>query len=112
MNINTNGWTIYAPERTTIDQIIDAFRSDENLWSKVVNSTLNPYRGHDPEEWVRAHSGNAFVYTTGRDKEKIKLWRTKKVTCPCGCDVSNGGLHKHRKTKVHQLRTAQQTKLL
>ena len=36
-----------------------------------------------------------------KNKEKIKEYKNKKVTCDCGCIITNNGLAKHKKTKKH-----------
>ncbi len=100
MPINTNGWTIYAPEGTTFDEIVAAFETDEALWSKVDN----PY-GKSPRDWVLDRNPKDFRYTRGRDVEKIKQHAkertTAQVLCECGRTVTRGVLAKHRKTTVH-----------
>jgi hypothetical protein len=100
MNINTNDWTIYAPVGTTIEEIIQAFESDEDLWSKAWNPT-----GQSPRSWVLTHGVKNIVFTTGRDKDKIKQankkWAEQHVKCECGRIVTQGKLSKHKKTAVH-----------
>ena len=110
MAISTNGWTIYAPEGTTIEQIVDAFENDVDLWSKVTRSKLHPYRGQDPRDWVLTHSAHHIVYKTGRNVELIKehdrAWRAERVVCECGRAVTRGELAKHRRTAVHRTNLA------
>ena len=104
MNINTNDWTIYAPAGTTIEEIIQAFESDEDLWSKVWNPT-----GQSPLAWVLSHGAKNIVFTAGRDKDKIKQRLQQCVKCECGRSVAKGVLSKHRKTAVHLKCLAEQS---
>jgi len=106
MAISTNGWPIYAPEGTAMEQIVDAFENDVDLWSKVTGSKLHPYRGQSPRNWVLAHAENHIVYKTGRNVELIKeharIRRAERVVCDCGRTVARGELSKHRRTAVHR----------
>ena len=105
MSINTNGWTIYAPEGTTLEEMIEAFEADEDLWSKVTGHNIFSYGGKTPRDWVLSHDGKSIVYTRGRDEDKIKqsskAWRQQIVKCECGRSVTRGKLSKHVKTTVH-----------
>ena len=100
MPINTNGWTIYAPEGTTFDEIAEAFETDEVLWSKVEN----PY-GKSPRNWLLDHNAKDFRYTKGRDvenaKQIAKAWSATQVVCECGRTVAQGKLARHKGTAVH-----------
>ena len=109
MNINTNGWTIYAPEGTTLEELIEAFEVDEDLWSKATEHKIHPSRGQAPRAWVLSHGVKDIVFTTGRDKNKMKAWRQQTVKCECGRSVTQGELCKHRKTAVHLRCLAEQT---
>ncbi len=101
MSINTNGWTIYSPEGTTIEEMIEAFEVDEDLWSKVTGHKIFSYSGKTPRDWVLSHGDKHIVYTRGRDEEKIKQNRKACVKCECGRYVTRGDLSKHKKTAVH-----------
>ena len=105
MAISTNGWTIYAPEGTTIEQITEAFENDVDLWSKVTESKLYPHRGQSPREWVLAHNDQHIVWTTGWDavnkKQRKKEWCAERLVCACGREVTKGHLSKHKATSTH-----------
>jgi len=101
MTITTNGWTIYAPEGTTMEQIVDAFENDVDLWSKVTGSKLHPYLGWTPQKWVLAHRENHIVYTRGRNVEHTRIRNAEKIVCECGRTIARQYLASHRKTAVH-----------
>ncbi len=100
MPINTNGCTIYAPEGTTFDEIVEALETDEALWSKVEN----PYR-KSPRNWLLDCNPKDFRYTKGRDtdnaKQISKAWSAVKVVCECGRTVAQGKLARHKATAIH-----------
>jgi hypothetical protein len=104
--VNTNGSTIYASQGMNIEDIIKAFESDEQLWSKVTESKLFPRKGVSPKQWVLSRSANSIVFTTGPDEKLIAQTRKarvgERVVCECGRTVTRGELSKHRKTVVHQ----------
>ena len=100
MAISTNGWTIYAPEGTTMEQIADAFENGVDLWPKVTGSKLHPYRGQSPRNWVLAHAENHIVYTTW-SKQRKKEWAAEQIACECGRVIKRGNLSKHRTTALH-----------
>lgn len=104
--VNTNGSTIYASHGMTIEDIIKAFESDEQLWSKVTDGKLFQRKGVSPREWVLSRSSNSIVFTTGRDEVLIAQTRAarigERVVCECGRTVTRGKLWKHRQSAVHQ----------
>ena len=105
MAINTNGWTIYAPEGASLEQIAEAFENDVNLWTKVTGSKTHTYRGQSPRDWVLQHSAQHLVYTRGRDTEKIKRnaaeWSAERIVCECGRAITRGKLARHKTTTAH-----------
>ena len=111
MPINTNGWTIYAPENTSMEELIEAFESNEDLWSKAKGPV--GLKGLGPRGWVLRHEPNHIVYTKGRNMELIKQrnkeWRTEIVVCQCGRAVARGGPAGHRKTSIHLAALSAQT---
>ena len=113
MTITTNGWTIYAPVGTTLEQIAEEFEKDPDLWSKVTGSKVHPYRGQTPRDWVFAHSQQHIVHKRGRNEELIKehkkTWSAERVVCECGRAVTRGILAKHRTTAVHLRNLAAET---
>ena len=101
--IATNGFTIYAPEGTTLEEICQEFETNEDLWAKVTNHKLQThYRGPGPREWVLTCVPKDIVYTKGRDKEKIRHRMKEQITCECGRVVTRGELSKHKKTIIHR----------
>ena len=84
---------------------IEELRRKEGEYMKLIKSSLNTYlAGRTRQEYRDTHKEQkATRMKTYREmnKQKINERNAEKVTCECGCVVSNGYLSRHRQSKKH-----------
>ena len=88
-------------ERLDCETREDLFKLEE-VYSKAIQPPFNMIRCHRTDEEEKEYQAKYHK----ENKEKLLVQRAKynseRVICDCGCEVTRGGLTRHRKNKLHK----------
>jgi len=59
------------------------------------------YREEKKEEIAKS-TKEYYLKNKERQDAYKNEWKSKKVVCECGCELSRGGIYRHRRSKMHQ----------
>ena len=117
-----NNWDMIEVEKYICNDEREA-TARERFWMENLHATLNKIVPNRTKEEIKLYSKNHYqqhkeeiheqnqqnkekrfnynLQYRNENKEKIKAYKTEKISCECGCIISRSQLSVHKKTKRH-----------